>query len=180
MYPASFSVWWAIFPMSHLRCSNSLQRGRHSACTHRGLSGPCLLRQSAILWRALSAGCNAGLSQGEGERGKWRGRGGWAILHIFRRAGFTPRHLDGELSGVGLTCCTAARLWSCAVLRLCCCCRAAVCSIRCCCWAAYICCRYCAAVLGCRCSACWNTCTQTQTQQSSSLIKHGRSLMIHH
>lgn len=57
----------------------------------------------------------------------------------------------------GLTCCTAARLWSWAVLRLCCCWRAAVCNIRCCCWAAYICCRYCAAVLGCLCNACWNT-----------------------
>lgn len=40
-----------------------------------------------------------------------------------------------------LACCTAARLWSWALLR-CCCCRAAVCSMRCCCWAAYICCRY--------------------------------------
>lgn len=56
-----------------------------------------------------------------------------------------------------LTCCTAARLWSCALLR-CCCCRAAVCSMRCCCCAAYICCRYWAAVLGCLCRACWITC----------------------
>lgn len=57
-----------------------------------------------------------------------------------------------------LACCTAARLWSCALLR-CCCCKAAVCSMRCCCCAAYICCRYCAAVLGCLCRACWITCT---------------------
>lgn len=55
-----------------------------------------------------------------------------------------------------LTCCTAARLWSWALLR-CCCWRAAVCSMRCCCCAAYICCRYWAAVLGCLCRACWIT-----------------------
>lgn len=55
-----------------------------------------------------------------------------------------------------LTCWTAARLWSWALVR-CCCWSAAVCSMRCCCCAAYICCRYCAAVLGCRCSACWIT-----------------------
>lgn len=54
------------------------------------------------------------------------------------------------------TCWTAARLWSWALVR-CCCWSAAVCSMRCCCCAAYICCRYCAAVLGCRCSACWIT-----------------------
>lgn len=57
---------------------------------------------------------------------------------------------------VSRTCWTAARLWSWALVR-CCCWSAAVCSIRCCCCAAYICCRYCAAVLGCRCSACWIT-----------------------
>lgn len=71
---------------------------------------------------------------------------------------------------VAFTCCTAARLWSWAVLKLCCCWRAAVCSIKCCCWAAYICCRYCAAVLGCLCNACWNTCTCIRHKQARELI----------
>lgn len=69
-----------------------------------------------------------------------------------------------------LTCCTAARLWSWAVLRLCCCWRAAVCNIRCCCWAAYICCRYCAAVLGCLCNACWNTWLEVEREKSEWIM----------
>lgn len=63
---------------------------------------------------------------------------------------------DPQYLWVAHTCWTAARLWSWALVR-CCCWSAAVCSMRCCCCAAYICCRYCAAVLGCRCSACWIT-----------------------
>lgn len=59
-----------------------------------------------------------------------------------------------------LTCGTVARLWNWVLLK-CCCCKAAVCSIRCCCWAAYICWRYWAAELGGRCKACWITCDES-------------------
>lgn len=113
----------------------------------------CLLRWSAILWRRLSSSCNTGLSRHKTERRK---------MSICLKAWVnrTTSCLSSRKGSIARTCCTAARLCSWAVLRLCCCWSAAVCNIRCCCWAAYICCRYCAAVLGCLCNACWNTCTK--------------------
>lgn len=124
--------------------------------TYCSLVRSSLLRWSAVLWRVLSTCCNAGLKK-ENRELKKRQRKINASLLTPTQVKLNAMRTIGMCVCVVLTCCTAARLWSWAVLRLCCCWRAAVCSIRCCCWAAYICWRYWAAVLGCLCSACWKT-----------------------